>query len=282
MMSKPTVILHQAVLQVEPVRLRLPQALSAFSKSAPQAAPTALQAGAPAVTAPSAVQDERMLKLQYDQGFQAGLAKAQQAIAEKSQQEIEQRARVLAGEMLQAAMPKLKHEAEQQHQKSREALAQHQALFEQLLRRMPSELNTYLSGAEDDILGLAFDVICRVLGEQAATAQGLRDALAQALKAWHGRAPLSVHLHPDDLSLLKADAESLQMLAAAGFNAERSSLRWVSDPKVQLGGCLLRSSEGALDARLETQMEALKNSLRQTREARQHAGAHASAEGQRP
>ena len=117
-MHKPTLILHQAALQVEPVRLRLPQALSAFSKSAPQADPTALKAGAPAVAAPSAVQDERMLQLQYDRGFQAGLAKAQQAIAEKSQQEIEQRARVLAGEMLQAAMPKLKQEAEQQHQKA--------------------------------------------------------------------------------------------------------------------------------------------------------------------
>lgn len=278
-MSKPTLILHQAVLQAEPVRLRLPQALSAFAKSAPQAIASLQEASSPAVAETLDVPDERMLKLQYDQGFQDGLAKAQQTITEKSAQEIEQRARVLAGEMLQAAMPKLKQEAEQQHQKSREALAQQQALFEQLLRRIPSELNAYLSGAEDDILSLAFDVICRILGEQAATAQGLRDALAQALKAWHGHAPLSVHLHPDDLSLLKADAESLQVLAAAGFNAERSSLRWVSDPKIQLGGCLLRSSEGALDARLETQMEALKNSLFQTREARQHTGAQAAAEG---
>lgn len=281
MMSQPTLILHQAALQAEPVQLRLPQALPASAKSAPQATTPLPVPKLPAEAANLHVPDEHMLKLQYDLGFQAGLAKAQQTLSEKSAQEIDQRARVLASEMLQAAMPKLQQDAAQQHQKSREALAQQQALFEQLLRRIPSELNTYLSGAEDDIVGLAFDVICRVVGEQAATAQGLRETLALALKAWHGRAPLSVHLHPDDLALLKADAQSLQILAAAGFNAERSSLRWVSDPQVQLGGCLLRSSEGALDARLETKMAALKSSLLQTREARQHTGVQAAAEGQR-
>jgi flagellar assembly protein FliH len=67
------------------------------------------------------------------------------------------------------------------------------------------------------------------------------------------------------------------MLSASGFTAERQTLRWVADPEVQLGGCLLRSEEGALDARLEVQLQALGASLAQTREVRREM----QREGQR-
>ncbi|WP_373851511.1 FliH/SctL family protein, partial [Delftia acidovorans] len=138
----------------------------------------------------------------------------------------------------------------------------------------------FLQAAEEDMLSLVFEAVCRITGEQAVSRDGARAMLQRTVQAWHGRRPLSVHVHPDDLDALQSDAQLRQMLSASGFTAERQTLRWVADPEVQLGGCLLRSEEGALDARLEVQLQALRASLAQTREVRREMQREGQRQGQ--
>jgi len=82
-----------------------------------------------------------------------------------------------------------------------------------------------------------------------------------------GRQPAAVHLHPDDLQTLQNEP---------GWTPSQiggNDVRWVASPQVALGGCIVESPEGGLDARIETQLDALRELLLQTRRAARAGGA---------
>ncbi len=132
--------------------------------------------------------------------------------------------------------------------------------LEQWLALLPDhfqeQLTARLRAAEDDMVALSHAVICRILGERALT----RDAVVEAVHAAVGQFAdalgsglLAIHVHPQDLALLEADpalAEWLGRLCAG-------PIPWRPDETVQLGGCIVHTSQGGLDARLETQLAAL-------------------------
>lgn len=207
---------------------------------------------------------EQERRAAHNEGYQEGIEQAQR----EARQQMEKLATTMAQEQVSRAVADAQKAAQDHSRKLNDKLHQQSKLLEKILAELPAERERCLRNAEEDMLALAFEMVCRILGDQAATQDGLRALLDRSLKSWHGRSPLSIHLHPEDVQLLRADADSLQLLSAAGFSAERASLRWVADAKVAAGGVLLRAAEGALDARLEVQLDALKASLLQTREAR--------------
>lgn len=131
------------------------------------------------------------------------------------------------------------------------------------------EKTGFLEGAEDDMVALVFEAFCRVLGETAATPDMVRAAVKNALSHWRGKAALEIHVHPQDLEWLEGDKELADRYAAQAHHA----IRWVANAELAVGGCMLRSPEGALDARLEVQVEAFKSMLLQTRATRRAEGA---------
>ncbi|WP_198971510.1 FliH/SctL family protein [Xylophilus sp. ASV27] len=201
-------------------------------------------------------------------GYEHGVQEGRQG----AQHEMRQAAQDFATAQVSAALA----EAEEQvhrHTRQLHALWERRlALLEAVLQQFQNHVHHAVVDAEDEMLALAFEALCRMLGKQVADLPGLRSQLQTSLEAWHGRAPLSLHLHPDDLSLLQSDPEAVSMLRGAGFGAGGNSLSWVADAEVAIGGCMLRSSEGALDARLETQLDALKSSLLRTRALRRTPG----------
>lgn len=205
-------------------------------------------------------------------GYEEGLREGRRLLDE----EIEARARVLAREQVaeqvagqvRDAQEKAAQAAQQQRQSQAREDARRSQRVEQLAEQLSEAWTKFLEGAEDEMLDIVFEAVCRIVGEQAVTREGARAMLGKTLQSWHGRHPLSVHLHPEDVALLRGDACGAQALASRGFDGERQSLRWVADTDVRMGGCLLRSAEGALDARLEQQLEALAVRLVETRAAR--------------
>jgi flagellar assembly protein FliH len=89
----------------------------------------------------------------------------------------------------------------------------------------------------------------------------VRHVLQQAVPL-HAAASLTLHVHPDDLAALKADPAFETWLARREAG---SALRLAGDSSLRLGGVLLRSQHGSLDARMETQLQSLKSMLLQTR-----------------
>ena len=74
-------------------------------------------------------------------------------------------------------------------------------------------------------------------------------------------------MHPDDLAMLQKGQGPMQGLPGG------TDVQWVASSEVALGGCILQSPEGGLDARFETQLEALREMLLQTRAAARKQGA---------
>ena len=152
----------------------------------------------------------------------------------------------------------------QQVRATQERLALMSERLEQWLALLPDhfqeQLTARLRAGEDDMVALCHAVICRILGERAlssdAVIQGVRAAVGQFADA-QGAALLAIHVHPQDLALLQADpalSEWLGRLCAG-------PIPWRPDEAVQLGGCIVRSNQGGLDARLETQLAALQELL---------------------
>ena len=128
--------------------------------------------------------------------------------------------------------------------------------FEGLAAQLTMAKAAVLADAEDDVVELAFAALCRILGEQGATREGVLAMVAQCAIGARERDQVGVRLHPDDFALL----------GAAGVHQARFS----PDPGIVLGGCIVDSATGELDARLETQLERLADTLSAVRAQRRN------------
>jgi flagellar assembly protein FliH len=130
--------------------------------------------------------------------------------------------------------------------------------LDQLLKSLVLERARRLEEAEEDIVAFSHEVVCRILGAQAAQPECVRAMVTHLLAQDGQRAELAVHVHPDDLAALMDEGGE-------------TPWQWIGDRAVQLGGVVLRSPEGSLDARLETQLAALRDALLDSRRDRKSA-----------
>ena len=149
--------------------------------------------------------------------------------------------------------------AEQADAAARQGLHERTAQLDALLSSLPDQFEQRLTAAEEDMLGLCFEAVARVLGEAAASEPGMRALLRRALAEAAGNEALEVHVSPHDLALLQSDAEAAARLAG------NRRVQWVGDERVQSGGCLVTSAHGSLDARLETQLVRLSTLFKSVR-----------------
>jgi flagellar assembly protein FliH len=244
--------------QVALARPRPPLARPAANEPVRPAAPTV--APAPAIsplssiaTPPAARGDPEAQR----QGFEDGLAQGRAKAAEEARD-----AASRTDQALQKKLQDLEAQAQKQmqdhQQKDQAALQSRLQRIDALLSALPAQVRTRIDAAEDDLLALCFESVCRVLGSHAATAEGIRAQVAHAREGLHSRALVAVHLHPDDLATLRG---------AAGTSPDigNDGVQWIADPAVALGGCILQSPQGGLDARLETQLRTLAQLLAQSR-----------------
>lgn len=278
-MPGETTILRDAHWASQPLVVGRPRAASVpVAASGPAAT-----VGVPPAPPVQAVRDDAWARQVRQTAYEEGLKAGRQA----AQVEFDQRMQAQSREQSQireafARLQQGQEALEQQKQAAMRQTEAQQASLQRLLEQLPVAWERRLQDAEEDMLALVFETLCRIVGEQAASREGARAMLQRTVQAWHGRQPLSVHVHPEDLALLQSDAVLDRTLAAAGFSAEHQMLRWVADPAVQWGGCLLRSEEGALDARLEVQLQAVRTTLVQAREVRRLAQGAATAVSAKP
>jgi flagellar biosynthesis/type III secretory pathway protein FliH len=120
-------------------------------------------------------------------------------------------------------------------------------------------LDTGIRGLEDVAVAIAFEAVCKMLGSAAASRDGIRALVHEAVEHAAGAQQVTVRLHPADLATLRA---------AGGLEpAPAPAPAWVADKSVELGGCVVETDGGTLDARLETQVERLRATLLAARAA---------------
>jgi flagellar assembly protein FliH len=226
------------------------------------------------------VRDDGTVSMAIEQAHRDGLARGHesglhegrsQGLAAASQEALqagfeEGRQRGLAEGRAQAAEEAQRHlQALQQEAASRlQRIDALQAAWAQQLRE---QLAQRLVAAEDDMVALCHEVVCRLFGTAALdprmAAQSVRASVATWLEATGAEAAqLTVRVHPDDLAMLQADGELAAWLERQGLRG----VHWQPDAEVAWGGCVLRSPQGLLDARLETQFAAVHALMRERRD----------------
>ena len=174
------------------------------------------------------------------------LAQAEQQLQEARRELAERSAETLA----EAERRGLAMGQEQAGREAEEQLAQRSERINAVLHAMNQSRRTALDEQEDLLVEIVFAAVCRMLGAAAATRAGVESMVRSLVEAAREPAQLCVRLHPHDLAVLTG--------GGANFDPR---LSWQADNAIEIGGCLVDSPRGTLDARLELQLQQLRAAL---------------------
>ncbi|MFZ6747096.1 FliH/SctL family protein [Undibacterium sp. JH2W] len=215
----------------------------------------------------------------YDEGFLAGKMEAHsQAVREvekKLQAELDGKREQLFQEAYklgqQQGFASGKKEgllaAQKEAEDLKANLSRQLAQLEKIFASLPERLQAYMRDAEDELVALSFSATSKILGESLSSEMVIRQLVNSLVKQHLTDTEFSVHLHPDDYALLSAGNRDEETVETHG-TSKTEQIRWVSDANIKLGGLIIRSSEQSLDARLDFQIEVLKQGLLQARRER--------------
>lgn len=140
-------------------------------------------------------------------------------------------------------------------EESQQAFAAELARIRSISAKLSDSLAAGIGDQEDLAVAIAFEAICKVLGEAAVTEEGVRAQVRQAAAHAKNQERVVVRLHAADLAALR-DAGALNAVLPPG-----KAVSWVADDSIELGGCVLETDGGGLDARLETQLQRMRTAL---------------------
>ncbi len=167
--------------------------------------------------------------------------------------EVEERLRAAE----RAAFEQGRHEGEKRmgerlEQQRKELLQLHEGVLESLRRAVPD----IVQQTEGALIQIALESARKVVAGLPITPELVEGVVREAVGQTKETAEVTIQLHPDDLALLRQhQSPVLQGLPEAG------PLRFVSSPEVSRGGCLVQTRFGLVDARRETKMQQLHQSL---------------------
>jgi flagellar assembly protein FliH len=111
--------------------------------------------------------------------------------------------------------------------------------------------------SESALIQLALEAVQKLVGDLPVSAGMVEAAVRSALAQVEASAEFHVYLHTDDLALLQK-CNSPVLLPAPGNEA----MRFQASPEVTRGGCLVQTRFGVVDARRETKLELIRQSLK--------------------
>ncbi len=113
-----------------------------------------------------------------------------------------------------------------------------------------------LREAEKDLLKLSVRIAEKILGKELASSKkAITDIVSTALRNARQREKVTVMVHPSDFEQVKLHSE--KYASDEGIRL----LDFVADISVPVGGCVIETEVGKIDARLETQFRVIENAL---------------------
>lgn len=123
--------------------------------------------------------------------------------------------------------------------------------LESLTQNLNSMIQQSLDESEDMMVSIVFESVCKIVGDSLATREGVISVVKEALSRVRGKSTVIIRVNPFDLELIEESA-------AFGVASEAD---WRGDESIPLGGCMIESEYGTLDARIDTQLNQLKRVL---------------------
>jgi len=145
-----------------------------------------------------------------------------------------------------------------------ERLAQARELVEQAYQAK----ERIIGEAERFLVDLACGIAGKIVGKQLADSPELAlKLITEALARRKEQGAITLCVAPDQFAFVHASRDEL-----ASVIDSQAELQIVPDPAVKNGGCIVRSSFGSIDARVDTQLAAIREALLQVAAADEEAG----------
>lgn len=183
-----------------------------------------------------------------DAGYQQGLEEGRAAGLREGLQGAQQR----VDDAMRAGRQEFEQIANQRLQEFKTEATARLAQLDRLLANFEAASARRVAELEGDAIALAYGAVCKLLGEQASDVPTIAAIVQQAIAQLRGSALLAVRMNDADLRALLGDEQGRRLQASA------PQVRWLADVAVTTGGCLIDTTAGSLDARLETQLSALR------------------------
>ena len=144
--------------------------------------------------------------------------------------------------------------------------ARHQADFQSAIvafaatcQKLDSQRKALLEQSRGDMINLIIAVTRKIIGQELATPRNLIAVTLQAaLESAIDSEEYYVTLHPDDLAFAEQQAPEI-----IGSMRGLERLVFKTDSSISRGGCLLESAVCSADATIETQIESLRDFLKE-------------------
>ena len=131
--------------------------------------------------------------------------------------------------------------------------------FTKLVEELSRIREDFYRNAEEEMIHLVVSIARVVIGRDVERNPSLvRNIIDKAIEQVQSREELDIKINPEDL----AEAEQFRPeLAKKVMDIDKVSFK--GDPLITRGGCMVESNIGSIDARLETQLESVRESFLQ-------------------
>lgn len=130
--------------------------------------------------------------------------------------------------------------------------------LQKMRRLFEDNLQDHLLQIDELAIEIAFAALTRIVGEQFGNPDFTRAVVTRALQGVRDTQKLTVHLSPGDVATMERHKGELPDPGIL------SDIDYVADPRVTVGGCLIETDAGVWDARLETQLQRLRDAISQS------------------
>lgn len=125
-----------------------------------------------------------------------------------------------------------------------------------VLKSLKDSITNVTGECEGAMVALALEIAGKLVADMPISSEMVESAVREALANVEQKGSLIVLLNPMDFEMLQ-NANAPVLLSDVG--GER--MKFQSSPQVTRGGCMVHTSFGVVDARRETKLEAIKESL---------------------
>lgn len=134
-----------------------------------------------------------------------------------------------------------------------ERVSQMRDRLAETVERISSLSSEITAGSETGMVELALQIAKKVVQREVMVDREIALTLVKTcLAKLHDRSVASVHLNPEDFAFVQARREKL------GF---RGGLELIEDTTISMGGCLVHTETGEIDARIESQFDEIAHGL---------------------
>ena len=129
-------------------------------------------------------------------------------------------------------------------------------LLANLEETVQSQLTRRLQDLEGELIEFSTEAAIRLVNNVPITTELIEAAIRDAVSNAEQNTEVAVYVNPEDMKMLRTDDSDL-----LAQSPHERKMKFVSDPKITRGGCVVDTNCGLIDGQRETRIELLKQTV---------------------